>query len=66
MRSKLIPNYSEQQSMKPVIIMLGICMLVPSWQCPERFWGVIGQNPCVSKSNRLHVAIYRFFFTNLR
>ena len=24
-------------------------------QCPGRFWGIIGQDPCVSKSNQLHV-----------
>ena len=38
-------------------------------QCPVgRFLGIIGQNPSVvSKSNRLHVVIFRFFlFLNLR
>jgi hypothetical protein len=31
----------------------------------ERFLGIIDQNPSVSKSNRLHVVIVRFFFMNL-
>ena len=31
-------------------------------QCPGRLLGIIGQNPSVSKSNRLHVVIFRFFF----
>ena len=33
---------------------------------PGRFLGLIGQNLSVSKSNRLHVVIFRFFFTHLR
>ena len=35
-------------------------------QCPGRFLGIIGQDLSVSKSNRLHVVIFRFFFINLR
>ena len=35
-------------------------------QCPGRFLGIIGQNPSVSKSNRLYVVIFRFFFIDLR
>ena len=35
-------------------------------QCPGRFLGIIGPNPSVSKSNRLHGVIFRFFFTSLR
>ena len=27
----------------------------PTTQCVGRFWGIIGQNPSASKSNRLHV-----------
>ena len=35
--------------------------------CPERFLGaVIEQDPHVSKSNRLHVDIFQFFFANVR
>ena len=35
-------------------------------QCPGRILGIIGQNHSVSKSNRLHVVIFRVFFINLR
>ena len=31
------------------------------WQCPWRFWSIINQDPSVSKSNRLHVAMLWFF-----
>ena len=31
----------------------------------ENFWGIIGQNPSVSKSNELHVVILMYFFTEL-
>ena len=30
-------------------------------QCPGRFFDIIGQDPSVSKSNRLHVDIIQFF-----
>ena len=30
------------------------------------FWNIIGRYPSVSKSNHLHVDIFRFFFTKLR
>ena len=43
------------------------CSTWAGWfQWPGRFWGIIGQVPSVSKSNRLHVVIFRFFFINLR
>ena len=29
-------------------------------QCPGRFLGIVGQDPSVSKSNRLHVEVFRF------
>lgn len=32
---------------------------------PKRFTGIVGQNPFVSKSNRLHVDVFRFFFIEL-
>ena len=35
-------------------------------QCLGRFLGIIGQNPSVSKSTKLHVDIFRFVFINLR
>ena len=35
-------------------------------QCLGRFLGIIGQDPSVPKSNRLHVAITRLSFINLR
>ena len=35
-------------------------------QCMGRFLGLISQIPSVSKSNHLHVVIFRFFFINLR
>ena len=32
-------------------------------QCPHgKFLGIVGQDPSVSESNRLHVDIFRFFF----
>ena len=34
--------------------------------CPGRFLGIIGRDSSVSKSNRLHVVIFRFFFNNAR
>ena len=34
----------------------------PSYQCQERFLGIIGENPSVSKLNRLHVVIVRSIF----
>ena len=34
--------------------------------CPGRYLGIIAQNPSVSKSNRLHVVIFRIFFSKLR
>ena len=37
-----------------------------STQCPGRFLGIINQNPSVSKSNWLHVVIFRFFFISLK
>ena len=38
----------------------------PLNQYPGRFFGIIGQNPSVSKSDQLHVVIFRLFFMNLR
>jgi hypothetical protein len=38
----------------------------PYRHCPGRFLGIIGQNPSVSKSDRLHVVIFWFLSTNLR
>ena len=35
-------------------------------QYKERVLGIIGWDPSVSKSNRLHVDIFRLFFANLR
>lgn len=32
-------------------------------QCPGSFFGISGSNPSVSKSNRDHVVIFRFFNT---
>ena len=32
----------------------------------KRILDIIGWDPSVSKSNRLHVDIFQFFFTNLR
>jgi hypothetical protein len=32
----------------------------------ERFVGIVGQNPSVPKSNRLHVVSFWFFFISLR
>ena len=40
--------------------------VAPIRQCPERFRGIFGQNPSVSKSKRLHVAIFQFVFTKSR
>ena len=44
---------------------LRICMvthfLKPNNQCLGRFSGIIGQDPSVSKSNHLHVDIFRLF-----
>ena len=37
-----------------------------SKHCPERFLGIISQNPSVSKANRLHVDIFQSVFTSLR
>ena len=37
-----------------------------SQQCLGNFLGVISQNPSVSKSNWLHIVIFRFFFINFR
>ena len=34
--------------------------------CPGRFLGINGQDPSVSKSNWLHVDIFRLFFIDLR
>ena len=36
------------------------------FQCPERFWGIFGWDPHVSKSDWLHVDILRFSIINLR
>ena len=33
---------------------------------PQRFLDIISENPNVPKSNRLHIRIFWFFFTNLR
>ena len=35
-------------------------------QCLERFLGIIGQNPSVSKSNRLHGDISQIFLIDLK
>ena len=35
--------------------------MVQGSECPERFLGIIGRDPSVSKSNRLHVHICQFF-----
>ena len=35
-------------------------------ECPGRFLDIIDQNPCVSKSNQLHIDILWFSFINLR
>ena len=35
-------------------------------QCPVRFLGIIGQDPCVSKSKLWHVVIFQFFFFNIK
>ena len=35
-------------------------------QCLGRYLGIIGQDLNVSKSNRLHVDIFRLFFISLR
>ena len=37
-----------------------------SAQCPGRFLSIIGRDPSVSKSNRLHVTTFGFFFVRLR
>jgi hypothetical protein len=44
------------------------CGLSGGWwdQCPGRFLSIIGQDPCVPKSNRLLVDVVRFFFIGLR
>jgi hypothetical protein len=34
-------------------------------QIMEEFLGIIGQDPCASKSNRSHVVIFRFLFLEL-
>ena len=31
-------------------------------QCPQKFLGIIGQDPSVSKSSQVHVLIFRIFF----
>ena len=33
---------------------------------PQKFWGIVGQDPSDSKSNQLHVDIFRFCFNHLR
>ena len=45
---------------------IGVHISQDSYQCPGRFFGIIGQNPSVSKSNQLHVVTFRPFFTNSR
>ena len=39
-----------------------------SARCPGRFLGPawLAEDPRVSKSNKIHVAIFRFFFINLK
>ena len=50
----------------PLSHSLGIHWKGQSIKCPKRFLGMINQDPSVSKSDRLHVAIFRFFFISLR
>ena len=47
-------------------------MVISSWSqvlaicaLSRRFLGIISQNPSVSKSNRIHVVIFRCLFDNL-
>ena len=37
-----------------------------SEQCLGKFWGIMDQDPSVSKSSWLHVDIFPIFFINLR
>ncbi len=46
--------------------MMKISIEVNVVQCLGRFLGIIGQDPSVSKSNRLHIVIIRLFFIELR
>jgi hypothetical protein len=50
-----------------MVMTLGSCV---KWPLDCNVWGdllsIIGQDPSVSKSNQLHVVIFRFFFINLR
>ena len=41
-------------------------MMLEANQCPGRFWGIIGDNHSVFKSNQLHVVIFWLFFIDLR
>ena len=48
----------------PIIFTIGFLPYGPT-QCLGRFLGIISRNPSVSKSNRLHVVIVRWFFSPL-
>ena len=41
------------------------CLFAPLLHSQGRSLGIIGQYPSVSKSNQLHVDIFRFFITTL-
>ena len=54
----LLPVYILDLTLQPRVVVHQAAPKIWNAQCMGRFSGIIGQDPIVSKSNRLHVVIF--------
>ena len=64
----MVSNFPEVLTFNRLFLKLNrfICswfsLFIGLYQCPGKFLGIVGQDPCDSKPIRLHVDIFRFCF----